>query len=1134
LSILGEWDCRDASDEQRLFLQVDAFADKHNEQLLNFSEVRTRCFELYKEQPFANICDITREYPCLLVNASDPLNLTLNRPCIGLEHIGDGHVDCFGSSDERNILQCTSYVLGRRFACRNVSDICLPYALFCSNVFKCPMGDEKIVCFNKRELMCNGPNDAMCLNGKCYPNARCNRKRECPDGEDEYWCHFNVNHELEPSDYRYYRRLLRQSEQFLTTYLASLKSIDNDSLQEQFLLDYVQDKFNALYLQRQTRSINSISSDDIIIDTFLEKMRLDPESMLVVELPYICNRGIPIKGENNRTHCLCPSSYYGEYCEFHADRISIVTHINLTGHTIDYTVFDAQKSSILISCTFYFAKHVVDRHEFHVYPLAKQAKQKFYFSYPRTTEFRKQRRTERKGTNLYSIRFEAFNLLPASKPTLLAVWQFPIEFEFLPAFRFAKVLRLRNFSQNYSCLHCGLHGKCIHIENNQLESVCICENGWHGDLCEQYDTQCDKFCYSQALCRSHGRGFINGDQRPSCLCPHDRFGPTCHLTYSACELCQNGGSCYLTHDLSLVRPFACLCTKEFYGDYCQFPKRSTILQIKRKFSLITQAMSVQYYDINNKLTDLFLREQQVFSGRPLEIALAYEQEHAPSVILIRSYTSHPTQEGSLLHLVHSQQNAPATINMTVQLASENQCAHAYTLFDSKLIRSKRTKVYIHFKYFHSAGVDSKTLIFKYHELCHHHQYNRTPTICFRDEDYFCSCNMTTQRAQCLRFDSRSDECQFCLSGGRCIRGSVHQKHDFLCLCPRCMYGSTCQFSSQLFGFTLDTLIIKDVETRQNLSISMYILIVFFIFIISVFSNLCNILTFVSKNTRKVGVGNYLIIVSIVNIISVALLFAKIIYILLGSAGFIVKNKTNSFLCKSLSPLLSISTRVNYWLTSLVSIERLCTILFPTMTTIKKPRLALLLSFIVIALLCGAHIHEFLHYIVVTANLHQPNSTATLCLTNFEQQRWSLYNRINVLLHHFAPFLIQVIAITFLIILAARSRAKTVDKKSASFFQILKIQFKRQKELYITPTIIILSALPQIILSSSFACTQLNSDWQRYALFTSYLFSFTPQIFSFLIHVLPSSSYKTEFKKTKLGMILFNTQKTRTTIKNTRQ
>ena len=57
-------------------------------------------------------------------------------------------------------------------------------------------------------------------------------------------------------------------------------------------------------------------------------------------------------------------------------------------------------------------------------------------------------------------------------------------------------------------------------------------------------------------------------------------------------------------------------------------------------------------------------------------------------------------------------------------------------------------------------------------------------------------------------------------------------------------------------------------------------------------------------------------------------------------------------------------------------------------------------------------------------------------------------------------------ITLLIVLVARSRMKTAGHQM-TFGEVLKKQFETQKELYVTPTIIIVSALPQSILTLSF-------------------------------------------------------------------
>ncbi|CAF4301199.1 unnamed protein product [Rotaria socialis] len=44
---------------------------------------------------------------------------------------------------------------------------------------------------------------------------------------------------------------------------------------------------------------------------------------------YQCNRGIAVV-EINETRCLCPPAYYGDWCQFFSDRISIIAHINQT------------------------------------------------------------------------------------------------------------------------------------------------------------------------------------------------------------------------------------------------------------------------------------------------------------------------------------------------------------------------------------------------------------------------------------------------------------------------------------------------------------------------------------------------------------------------------------------------------------------------------------------------------------------------------------------------------------------------------------------------------------------------------------------------------------------------------------
>jgi hypothetical protein len=267
--------------------------------VLNFTEIWVRCFERYKKQAFANICNITLEYPCFLTNVDDPHNLTLNRPCIELKRIGDGHVDRLGKSDERNLLKCDTDVLGWRFGCTGSKGICSPVFAFCTDLFPCPTNDKLTACFYKNDSNCNGPKDIMCLNGTCHRNARCNGKWECLNGEDEYWCYFDSDRfTTGRTPYRNSRRIELHVKMTLTRYLGPSNNQTYTQLYEPSFTDRIQQISMKLHARKQMRNVDTDMSDDMIIDEVLQAFRSDSQLMLLLELPFICNRGIPIKHGN--------------------------------------------------------------------------------------------------------------------------------------------------------------------------------------------------------------------------------------------------------------------------------------------------------------------------------------------------------------------------------------------------------------------------------------------------------------------------------------------------------------------------------------------------------------------------------------------------------------------------------------------------------------------------------------------------------------------------------------------------------------------------------------------------------------------------------------------------------------------
>jgi hypothetical protein len=331
------------------------------------------------------------------------------------------------------------------------------------------------------------------------------------------------------------------------------------------------------------------------------------------------------------------------------------------------------------------------------------------------------------------------------------------------------------------------------------------------------------------------------------------------------------------------------------------------------------------------------------------------------------------------------------------------------------------------------------------------------------------------------------------------------------------------------SFTLDSLIVKDIQNNHQLSSGVYMSIVLLMFLFGFFNNLCSFLTFIRPKPRKFGIGNYLLIVSVVDQCSLLVLLLKMIHIILGSNGTLFNYESfNLYSCKIVSYLLSVLTRITYWLTSFVTVERLLLVLFPTSVTLKNPRLSLGMSIFAILTVFGMHIHEILHYTTIV-DLSYNSINVTLCVTSYTQSFVSVYNRVNVLVHYFVPFLIQVISITITLIQTAFSRARTSGSRQQTFGDLFKKQFRTQKEQYVTPMIIIFSALPQAILSFTYACSELKQPWQRYTLLTTYFLSYLPQMLGFILYVLPSTTFSEEFRQTVVGKKLVRQQQRLTPI-----
>ena len=202
---------------------------------------------------------------------------------------------------------------------------------------------------------------------------------------------------------------------------------------------------------------------------------------------WVCNRGLAVRQNSTKEIvCLCPPSFYGRWCEYMSDRLTVIVRFEDTTHTLQYPL------KILATLSTTMNDTVLAYHQFHFTPALHdfEKKHRFYLVYPRPRHL---------SNNQYGhrIRFEAYHLFPNGTLGILAVWQYPIRFDFLPVQRLAKVLRYsssrRMDDRKHTCFSstrnlCLNGGQCHPLANTNDNTAywCQCSNMTAGVHCERW------------------------------------------------------------------------------------------------------------------------------------------------------------------------------------------------------------------------------------------------------------------------------------------------------------------------------------------------------------------------------------------------------------------------------------------------------------------------------------------------------------------------------------------------------------------------------------------------------------------------------------------------------------------------
>ena len=1107
----GQWDCVDGSDEH-----FDWIVSSSNHSF-DRSLLEHRLTQVKRTSAFSHICDLNRQFPCFLrdksssslSSTSDDV-FTSDRVCLNRSRIGDGHVDCHGAIDElARVNHChQSSVLGYHFKCPS-SDQCIPYLQHCS-MFRCSnVTDDRVWCERRdhhHSLECDGLYSVVCFNGTCAKNGRCNNIIDCFHGEDELMCEQQNSSTTLGEPYR--------------------KSKQMAAKEVRLVMDLMRFPSHANVSERN----ESVLSSSLSVDG----ERLPSNEQPLNELFYRCNRGLGVKMFDGSVACFCPAQYAGDRCQLHTDRVSVLLHLDLSHSTYGSSNDPAMVIKLLVLLLWH--NETIGNHVFHVRPASEftgnrrpreKKKKMIHFPFSRSSSFREDRLGNRSlilDQHAYSIRIETYERKPTDEPSLIAVWQYALTFDHLPVSRLAKVLRLpgtRHPHNPCSLDPCNGNEDCQPLINEPRRYLCLCRSHYTGPNCSLRDERCARgYCAPGSVCKASYRGHLLGNARPLCICPFSRFGDRCSMQSDRCVTgaCENNGSCFVTSQPESV---FCLCSEHFYGSKCQWRKAQ--MQLTINGTVDHTAVVVQLLSIDFRSLNLVAVHQEVRRVLPPVINYEYENRILPELVLIKVYSSPSVAHRPQIYLLSLHLNVN-WLQGTSQLTTRNLCSPLSALESRALPRNASPM--------------------SYHAVCQTHGQ----VLCFLAHSYVCVCNEKTRAVECFGYDTNSDRCSRCQDGGRCLHGDQRQEIDFVCLCPRCRSGSHCQFDSNSFSFTLDQLFFTDLQSSksQRRTIVLLVVVPVFLFIVALPNNVCSLFTFRRQCSRGNSIGQYLFWLSAINQLNLSFLVARLLHLIVHvTRRTHLEPVLDDHLCRLLHYLLSSSSQMIQWLSSLVAIERLyMTLVIPGRWLSQASVARRLLGVTLVVNLLSKTPDLF--FVQSSSSINE--ASPGMCVFRYPVRHRSLWLYIHLCLstiNSLGPVLINMCSMVIITCVVTKKKINTrrtdvrtlnVDRvvvgdrgwtwtwtRCVAGLCLLVDVLREKRELIIAPAITLipqLFSLPLFISSLTLYCQHLETSSIRYFLIGSYLISFVPQLISFVLYVSPSTYYSREWRHTSVAQWIY--------------
>ncbi|CAF2099324.1 unnamed protein product [Rotaria magnacalcarata] len=1008
-----------------------------------------RCPRLY--------CNGIDQHPCI-----SPTDGQIK--CLSISQAGDGVVDCLGGADERQL-------------CRRSSVALIDYIV---GSYHCLNNQSNGKQINQGSLI------TQTTKNKCIEvNQLCDNVLDCPLHDDESsiickgisnapFCDYQIIEFLFPL-----RILLCSLDDTLKLFMWG----SNDKTVPHFSL--------ANYSISPPYSPISPSIKTIISSNVSEESSLTFNSHRQATLvAFHCHSGIPVHLSRNESklspkeiekRCLCPPSHYGAHCEYQNQRVVVTMRIG----SIEWQI--AFKFVVYLIDN---ANHIVQSYHQVDYVSNRDCGMKFSFHLLYAV---RPKPVDRK----YFIRIDVFETTTLRYRTS---WLFELVHFYLPVYRLSIQLTVLNRSiliETRCPLKChSKHGDCVKYVNTD-KFFCRCHSGWSGPSCtEPYECTCspDSICVG------------SWNKKPICVCPLRKFGSYCYLLNPLCEQtnavkCQNNGQC-VPRDLRINSnsDTICACSVDYRGKQCEIlATKIHILFASLPSHSIPESILLHFITVNTHAPPpgITTTEKQwgphqrttVFKKVPFDQVFTTVNWVNPFHLLFAEFHNN-------MYLLTIQTTYVAWSQMKFSIEHKARCPSIRELLNSTIVAFlpiRRVKYY--------------------HIPCQ----QRLHLACFDDDEQFmCLCTYD-RRANCFSFNHHLERvCQYdsyCHNGGQCFQDNATCPSIIICKCPKCYFGTQCHLSTKGFGLSLDVILGYRIRPYtafkdQPLILKTSVIVTSIMLVVGLINGCLCTLTFKQKTLRKVGTGIYLLVASIVSVITMTMFTLKFCLLVLSQLKLINDRSILISQCISVDFLLKVFLQTGDWLYACVAMKRLFVVTKGTSFNQQtSQRVAKWIILLVGLFVIATSAHEPYHRALVT----DEDEGRVWCIVRYPEsysKYLNIYTSVITIVHFIGPFAINIISVCGIIVLTARHRMNA--RKQLSFNSHLRNQLQLHKYLIISPVVLVLLGMPRLIIVFLVECMKSARDSVT-SFLVAYFISFLPPTLTFVVFILPSQTYRNVFK-----------------------